>query len=639
MRNPAKVLNGLSEHSEDPNYKFERLYRVLFNEEMYYVAYQRIYANPGNMTPGSDGKTIDNMSLSRIDELISSLRNEAYQPEPSRRVYIPKKNGKMRPLGIPAFEDKLLQEVVRMVLEAIYERSFEYCSHGFRPNKSCHTALAQIHKTYNGAKWFIEGDIKGFFDNINHDVMINILKERITDERFIRLIRKFLNAGYLEDWKLHKTYSGTPQGGIVSPLLANIYLDKLDKYMKEYILKFNKGKKKEPNPERVKFERKSEQCLKKLRKVKDENERAELVREIKTYQKDRVLVPSTMEMDENFKRLKYVRYADDFLIGIIGSKEDAKTIKEDVKNFLNEKLALELSEDKTLITHTETPANFLGYEIYVRKSNQTRRDKIGRLRRSFNMKVMLKLPMDTVKKKLLEYEALELKMLKGKETWKPKARGIMVHNDDLEILDRYNSEIRGFYNYYSIAYNSSAVLGHFYYIMKYSMYKTFAWKYRTYTSRIAAKYKRDGVFTVQFKNSKGQPRTRLFYHDGFKRKTTSIEKMDVDNIKNYAMYTSATSLIDRLKAQICELCGGSDNLNMHHVRNIKDLDNKKTWERKMIERQRKTIAVCRSCHSKIHHGTIGRSISGEPDTLRGVSPVRGRVYENLIPQGRKASDA
>ena len=230
MRSPARVLNSLTEHSKDSNYKYERLYRLLFNEEMWYVAYERIYAKPGNMTPGADGQTIDGMSLNRIEKLIASLKDESYQPQPSRRVYIPKKNGKMRPLGVPAMNDKLVQEVTRMILSAIYEGSFEHNSHGFRPKRSCHTALAQIQKTFNGASWFIEGDIKGFFDNIKHDVLIDILKERISDDRFIRLIRKFLNAGYVEEWRFHKTYSGTPQGGIVSPLLANIYLDKLDKY-------------------------------------------------------------------------------------------------------------------------------------------------------------------------------------------------------------------------------------------------------------------------------------------------------------------------------------------------------------------------------------------------------------------------
>ena len=214
MRNPIKVLNSLQQHSVDKSYGFERLYRNLYNRDLFLLAYQNIYSSQGNMTQGADGKTIDAMSLNRIDRLIASLKNESYKPQPSKRTYIPKKNGKMRPLGIPSFDDKLIQEVVRLILESIYENSFSEYSHGFRPNLSCHTALTQVQKTFTGVKWFIEGDIKGFFDNINHDIMIGILSRRIKDERFLRLIRKFLKAGYLEDWKFHTTYSGTPQGGL-----------------------------------------------------------------------------------------------------------------------------------------------------------------------------------------------------------------------------------------------------------------------------------------------------------------------------------------------------------------------------------------------------------------------------------------
>ena len=280
---------------------------------MYYVAYQRIYAKEGNMTKGADNKTIDRMNISRIEKLIGLLKDESYQPVPSRRVYIPKKNGKKRPLGIPAFNDKLLQEVVRMILEAIYEGSFDMNSHGFRPKRSCHTALKQIQQTFNGARWFIEGDIKGFFDNIDHGVMISILEKRISDERFLRLIRKFLNAGYLENWTYHKTYSGTPQGGIISPMLANIYLDQLDRYMREYIQRFDKGKERADNPERVKFEYGKRMAVLKLKKVKDKEKRKSIVREIKGYDKGRAAIPCGVDMDENFRRLKYVRYADDFL--------------------------------------------------------------------------------------------------------------------------------------------------------------------------------------------------------------------------------------------------------------------------------------------------------------------------------------
>lgn len=239
MRNSENVLNSLAGHSQNPNYKFERLYRLLFNENLYADAYQMMSHKTGNMTKGTDGQTISGMSVKRIQSIIAKLRDESYQPHPAKRIYIPKKNGKQRPLGIPAFEDKLVQKVVQMILESIYEGSFEKCSHGFRPHRSCHTAMASIMEGFDGTRWFIEGDIKGFFDNIDHDIMIGILSERISDERFLRLIRKFLKAGYLEQWTFHHTYNGTPQGGIISPILANIYLDKLDKYMVEYISKFN----------------------------------------------------------------------------------------------------------------------------------------------------------------------------------------------------------------------------------------------------------------------------------------------------------------------------------------------------------------------------------------------------------------
>ena len=232
MRSPEQVLKALNKHGKVSDYKFERLYRILFNEEMFHVAYQRIYAKPGNMTPGTDGKTINRMSLQRINKVIASLRDESYKPNPAKRIYIPKKNGKKRPLGIPSFEDKLVQEVVRMILEAVYEEVFANTSHGFRPNRSCHTALTHIQKTFTGTKWFVEGDIKGFFDNIDHNVLIATLRKRIADDRFLRLIRKLLNAGYIEDWKFHNTNKGTPQGGNISPILANIYLDNFESIWK-----------------------------------------------------------------------------------------------------------------------------------------------------------------------------------------------------------------------------------------------------------------------------------------------------------------------------------------------------------------------------------------------------------------------
>lgn len=602
MRNPERVLNSLAEHSKASNYKFERLYRILFNNEMFYVAYQRISTNKGGMTAGIDGATTDGMSLPRIEKLIASLKDESYQPQPARRVYIPKKNGKKRPLGIPSADDKLVQEVVRMILEAIYEGQFEQSSHGFRPNRSCHTALAQIQKTFCGAKWFVEGDIKAFFDNINHDVLIEILKERITDDRFIRLIRKMLNAGYIEDWKFHRTYSGTPQGGIVSPLLANIYLDKLDKYMKEYIQNFDKGKNRKRNPASCKLGYKRRWIVHKLQKVVNEDERAELIASYKANKAQSLLVPSCDEMDSSYKRLKYVRYADDFLIGVIGSKEDAKRIKEDVKVFLADKLALDLSEEKTLITHTSKAAKFLGYEIDVTSSNTARRSVNGVMRRAFNKRVRLMIGRNTIKNKLLEERMIEIKIHNGKEQWKPKSKTILVLNDDLEILDRYNSMIRGFVNYYSLA-NNSYVLSSFGYMLEYSMYKTFAHKYRSRVPVILRKYKKNKLFTVKFKLKNGKEKERTFYHDGYGRKDP-MKNGGIDQYPNLMIYACRTSLADRLKAGKCELCGKEGTIQMHHVHKLGDLSGKANWEKFMIARRRKTLALCESCHKKIHYGTI-----------------------------------
>jgi len=602
MRSPERVLNSLSEHSKDSSYKFERLYRILFNEEMFYVAYQRIYAKEGNMTKGSDGQTIDNMSLKRVEKLIGALKDETYQPQPSKRVYIPKKNGKKRPLGVPTFNDKLIQEVVRMVLEAIYEGSFEYTSHGFRPNRSCHTALAHVQKVFNGAKWFVEGDIKGFFDNINHDVLINILKERIADERFIRLVRKFLKAGYIEEWQFHNTYSGTPQGGIISPILANIYLDKLDKYIKEYITKFDKGKKRQSRKETTDFDNARKRIVRKLKSVKDEKQKAKLILELKAIEQGRAKYPSGEEMDADYRRMKYTRYADDFLVGIIGNKQDAQRIKEDIKNFLADKLALELSDEKTLITHTEKSAKFLGYEISIRKSNERRRDKRGSLRRTYGKRVCLNVSSEVVRKKLFDWGVLEMATRNRKGIWKPKCKSGLIFNDDLEILDSYNREIIGFYNYYSIANNCAHALNNFKYIMEYSMYKTFAGKYKSCTRKVNKKYRKNGKFIIKYMTKTGEKK-RCFYDGGFKRKKPTY-KSDCDIMPRTIYTAGRTSLIERLKACECELCGASDDLVMHHVRKLKNLQGKESWERHMIARKRKTIAVCRSCHKKIHDGKI-----------------------------------
>ena len=599
MEKSERVLKALSDHSQSSDYKYERLYRYLFSEEMFAVAYQRIYAKQGNMTPGTDGKTIDEMSLERIERLIVSLKDESYQPHPARRVYIPKKNGKKRPLGIPSFEDKLVQEVVRLLLEAIYEGHFEGTSHGFRPHRSCHTALGMIQKSFAGAKWFIEGDIKGFFDNIDHNVLISILRERISDERFLRLIRKFLNAGYVEDWKYNKTYSGTPQGGIISPMLANIYLDKFDKYIKEYAAKFRKGDRRSINPEYWRLNNKKNWLKKKLQKTSDEQIRKSYLYEIAQLSKQMLSTPHKDAMDADFRRMQYVRYADDFLISVIGSKSECETIKADITQFMREQLKLELSDEKTLITHAQDKAKFLGYEIFIRKSDAVKRNKDGVLKRDFNGAVVLTLNSAVIQKKLTEYNALEVRNIDGKDIWWSKPRRYMTPMKPEDILAQYNAETRGLYNYYSLAANVSKECASFAFIMKMSMFKTLGWKLNTSARKVRQKYQKDKDFVIPYNDAKGKQKYRVFSNEGFKKRNAQFD-VDYDKLPQ-TMYVPYPSLVERLKDGRCELCGKEGKVVMHHVRTLTKLKGNNEWEKLMLKRHRKTLVVCEDCNSMIQN--------------------------------------
>lgn len=600
MRSPENVLNSLQEHSAQPDYVYDRIYRNLYNQELFLQAYQNIYASQGNMTAGTDGQTIDAMSLERINRLIETLKDESYQPKPSRRTYIPKKNGKTRPLGIPSIDDKLVQEVIRMMLESMYENSFEDNSHGFRPNKSCHTALRMIQNRFVRCKWFVEGDIKGFFDNIDHNVMINILRKRIRDERFLRLIRKFLNAGYMEDNQLHQSYSGTPQGGIISPILANIYLDQFDKYMAELKKRFDRGEKRAVNKEYRKLSDKRVRLRRKLENTQSEEERQTLLKSIWELDKIHKSIPCKNPMDADFRRLQYVRYADDFIIGIIGTKEDARTIKQEISAYIASQLKLELSDEKTLVTKATDRAKFLGFEIRVTpQSNLTKKTKSGTKARNFSGHVMLEVPTSVIQKKLLELGAMKIEVHNRTESWKPIHRGNLVGRTDLSILDQYNGEVRGFCNYYSIANNRSK-LHKFRYIMEYSFYKTLACKYRTSKRKIIAKYRIGKDIGVKYQDNQGKEKVRLFWRGTLARNPYPMGS-ETDVIHKPKGILKKPSLGMRLKANRCEWCGEETSaLVVHQVKTLKELDENKPWAVFMKKINRKTMVVCESCHLMIH---------------------------------------
>jgi len=609
MRNPVLVLKSLEEKSCDGEYKYERLYRNLYNPEFYLLAYKNVAVSQGSMTAGADGKTLDEMSMARIENIIASLKDHSYQPTPARREYIAKKNSKKkRPLGIPSTDDKLVQEVVRMILEAIYESTFSNQSHGFRPNRSCHTALLQVQATFTGVKWFVEGDIKACFDSFDHHVLINILRKRIDDEYFIALMWKFLRAGYMEQWVYNTTYSGTPQGSGISPILANIYLTELDRFMEKCKEKFEVG---ENNHRKVNREYRAvdtqynakKKQLKEVWDTLDKPARKEKLQELAVLRAKRASMPFRPVKETGYKRLQYNRYADDFVIGVIGSKDDAEQIKADVKRFLQERLNLTMSEEKTKITHSAELVRYLGYDITVSRDQNWRYDTRGAAVRVWNGVVKLYVPKEKWISKLQEYKAFKIeKDETGKEIWNPSHRGKLKNLQDIDIVSKYNSEIRGIYNYYRLAENAT-VISKFAYVMEYSMYKTFASKYESSVRKIINKYSRNGVFGVDYTNKSGKQRREL-YHDGFS-KCRDTKSPCVDTLPHYIKYSGLNSLANRLKRGVCEYCGTpTDKILMHHVKRLADLTGNTAWEQLMMTKRRKSLALCPVCNDKLHDGIL-----------------------------------
>lgn len=609
MQIPEVVIDILAEKSKrSSKYEFHRIYRHLYNPEFFYDAYQKIGSKTGNMTSGTDGETVDRMSLNRIECLIQKLQDLSYQPYPSKRLFIAKSNGKRRPLGLPSIDDKLVQEVCRRILSSIYEPLFKQTSHGFRYQKSCHTCLAEVQKSFTSTKWFIEGDIKGCFDHIDHQILIQLIRKKVKDEKFIQLLWKFLKAGYLENWCYQKTYSGTPQGGILSPLLANIYLHELDVFMEKLQLQFNSGKRRQRNPEYRKFENSFRQINKALKNPDvTETRKAELLQKRKMIRKQREQIKPTLPMDATFKRLKYVRYADDTLISVIGSKAEAESIKQQIQVFLEKELHLELSVEKTLITHAvQEKARFLGFDITTQKPYNKKGENGTTLRKGGN--ILLYVPKEKWTNKLHQKRDI---LIKGKN-WEPYYRPELSSLDDLEILSTYDNELRGFYEYYKIA-NNVSVLNKMAYFMEYSMYKTFAYKYRTSIKKIRKRYDKKGIFTVEYETKDGIKKRYLI--SSFRKQSvwTSRKRLVKDEIPNTMKFTGRNSLIERLKQEKCEYCGAQNvPLEMHHVRKLKELKQKKhlsLWAYHMIARNRKTMALCahghgNNCHEKLHKGEL-----------------------------------
>lgn len=598
MKPTTEILARISQNSlANKEEVFTKLYRYLLRPDIYFVAYKNLYANNGAATKGVNEDTADGFSEAKIDSIIKALADETYQPMPVRRTYIQKKNNrkKLRPLGIPTFTDKLVQEVLRMILEAVYEPIFLDVSHGFRPKRSCHTALKQLRREFNGTRWFVEGDIKGCFDNINHAVLVGLLSNKIKDARITKLIYKFLKAGYLENWQYHKTYSGTPQGGIISPLLANIYLHELDKFVMKLKSEFDTPGVGQITPEYRELHNEIKRLSHRLTKVTGE-EREMVLAEYKSKRQKLMTIPCTAQTD---KKLKYVRYADDFLIAVKGNREDCQWIKSKLAEFIGDTLKMELSEDKTLITHSSKCARFLGYDVRVRRSGKIKRGGPGHVKmRTLNGGVELLVPLNDKIRQFVFAKGVAIQKEDG--FMFPVHRKYLVGLTDLEIVSVYNAELRGICNYYGMASNFCK-LHYFSYLMEYSCLKTLASKHKTSLSKIIDKFNDGtGKWGVPYETKLGSKRRYFANYADCKGKGSAT-----DYISNAAVVYgyAVNTLENRLKAKVCELCGTteSDHYEVHHINKLKNLKGKERWEIAMIAKHRKTLVVCRDCHRSIIH--------------------------------------
>ena len=583
MQSAETVLGALRDRGRR-GLPCNELYRQMFNINLYLLAYGRIYANQGAMTPGASAETADGMSEDKIEQIIEAMRHERYRFSPARRTFIPKKNGKLRPLGLPTWSDKLVGEVVRLLLEAYYEPTFSGHSHGFRPGKGCHTALREVESTWTGTTWFIEGDISDCFGSLDHEIMVMILSEKIHDNRFLRLIRNMLTAGYLEDWEYRETLSGAPQGGVVSPILSNIYLNKLDVFAETVLIpQHTRGKLRRPNREY----RRIDYQLARARENRDRDKISELQRKLRQ-------LPSGDPQDPGYRRLRYTRYADDHLLGFTGPKAEAEAIKDQLARFLREELALELNPDKTLVTHARTrAARYLGYEIIVQHSS----DKITSGRRAVNGTIALRVPLDVIKAKRAPY----------RRHGKPWHRPALQNLDDYDIIQVYGAEYRGIVGYYLLA-GDVWRLGDLRWHAATSMLKTLGAKHQSTVTKMAVKYQAKietpygprACFEARIRRDGKPDLVARFGGIPLVRKKNAVLR---DHTPVPIPYPRK-ELIHRLLKRRCELCAEPGKVLVHQIRKLASLGDagpgQPAWAALMAKMRRKTLMVCAPCHDAIH---------------------------------------
>lgn len=445
-------------------YTVHNVYQIFEDIEIYQAVYWKEKSKISNMTKGIDKENIDGISINKLRDLKFVMENESYKTQPSKRLIIPKSNGKEKYIYIPKTKDKIIQYILKWLLEAIFEKSFSEGSHGYRPYKGAHTSIKSI-KNWKGITLVIEGDIENFFGSINHKMLINDLSNIIKDQRIINLVWKILKAGYVFNNKLYIEKSGIPQGGILPPILSNIYLDKFDKFVEN---EFNRYEKKDKlhsisNPIYIKLKSS-------LRKKNiDKKQRYTELRKVK----------STLNIGVRFY---YIRYSDNFIIGIAGTWNESIQIKENIECYLKEKCDIKLSSEKIKITKIlNKKVEFLGYNISSKKYKEQKYIKVKKKnglsvrKRASQAYIKIEAPYKKIKEKLIKEGFIDSKFA-------PKAITKWIFLDHTEILYRYNYIINGLMNYYIMVDNKSIFHKIIGYGLRHSCAFTLSRKYR-YKSR------------------------------------------------------------------------------------------------------------------------------------------------------------
>ncbi|WP_236628348.1 group II intron reverse transcriptase/maturase [Candidatus Phytoplasma ziziphi] len=494
------------------------------------IAFNQVASNTGAGTSGIDNKTIDAISLKKMEKYHMEYVNNRYEPKPIRRVNIPKKNGKTRPLGIPIIQDRITQKAMEQLLTPYYENIFSEWSFGFRPKKSCLDAIKRIKQRFQGIDYLIKIDIKGYFDTIDHDILLKMLNKHIRKNKALTTITKWLKADVKEKGMTYNTSKGSPQGGIISPLLANVYLHYIDQKMENLI--------KEGIPQR-----------------RTNSEYARL-----RYKGSRnINVDRRINLNPN-PRVEYIRYADDFIIGIKGERDKADKIKQLITKWLEEDLNLEISKDKTKIIKANKGTKFLSYMIKIYPTNQNRLKKTAK--NSLNGKVQIQIPKITSK----EY-GKEHGWLKGKEIMHDKG---LISRDELEIIRTYKAIINGIIQYFCLA-NNLAQLTYLAYIAEYTCLKTLAGKKKTSIARVRKKYQLGKTWEIEYDNQGKLKKETWLTYDWNRMKGMRKFKGKPDKNPNPNFLKGRTSLIKRLQAQKCEICHKKDvKLEIHHTKTVRD---------------------------------------------------------------------